>query len=493
MPSQSAEQLKRRLADTKQLAEQLKDPPQKSILCTYDDKKTYPKTPVANDKCQVQFLNEDSITAFKELKNQNYRPLLMNMANRFSIGGGCEEGKFAQEESLFYRSNYYQSLYNQGTQQGARYKYKQAIPHNAAYYTEGITVLCNEKNVVLQDNDRFKMDCLAIAGYDLGKYKYDDPPTDTYKSNGEEERKLFEAYQQDKQNILKNVAEATAFPNLKALFTAYTKNKIKLMLQVAAEKNHDSLVLGALSCGAFKLKVNINGTEYPTDKAWTVNCVADAYEQAFKEALEEGLLNKFKVISFAVFSEARDDVNVKKFQKLAPKLQQLINESQLVFTDQQDIIKKYNWTDFKDEQENFIFKGVITPEENKDFKSIGSIVNKNKQDEILINIKEDCLECPLGTDQKPKELQEQALIEVIKKIVDSDHKNPSDPLIFAINNAFTVECLSKIIELLLTKQLPVKFEVSKDNVPEISNILNEYNKNFENLAKSTAQSKQCKR
>jgi uncharacterized protein (TIGR02452 family) len=58
----------------------------------------------------VKVVNEDCLVLYQKLALEGHRPLLLNMANRDSPGGGYRKGDRAQEENLFRRSNYYQSL-----------------------------------------------------------------------------------------------------------------------------------------------------------------------------------------------------------------------------------------------------------------------------------------------------------------------------------------------------------------------------------------------
>ena len=305
--------------ETKKIADRCVSPPSKSTLerssdfrsCDVGDKvtSTIPTIP------RIKFLAADSIVAASEIMQitADGNPLIMNLANRFHVGGGCENGAVAQEESLFYRTNYYKSLYDPNIARtrpdGRSFHYNNPIPHDAAYYTKDITVLRDQEYNQLHQSQQFHINCVAIAGYNLGKYTHHN-----YINNslplpvGEEEKALFNAYKQDVSNN-----EARTFPRLQAKFIELTKQKIKLMLQIAATKGHNSLVLGAISCGAFRLQNNKN-------PAWTANCVAEAYTQAFSEAQFEGLLGKFTNITFAVLNQKNTDtdkINVDVFKKLA--------------------------------------------------------------------------------------------------------------------------------------------------------------------------------
>lgn len=80
-----------------------------------DDKTLIPQSvenPNLTEKPNIVFLNLDAIEAAKWSTTNGYnRTLVIDLANRKVIGGGWELGAKAQEESLFYRTNLFVSLY----------------------------------------------------------------------------------------------------------------------------------------------------------------------------------------------------------------------------------------------------------------------------------------------------------------------------------------------------------------------------------------------
>ena len=56
-------------------------------------------------------VNEDCIEVARKLVQDGYSPIMLNMANRHTPGGGVINGARAQEESLFRQSNLCVSLY----------------------------------------------------------------------------------------------------------------------------------------------------------------------------------------------------------------------------------------------------------------------------------------------------------------------------------------------------------------------------------------------
>ncbi|CAF3890637.1 unnamed protein product, partial [Rotaria magnacalcarata] len=69
-----------------------------------------PETVPPYKSTRVEVLNEDCLLVYERLTKSGQRPLLLNMANATSPGGGYRKGDGAQEENLFRRSDYCRSL-----------------------------------------------------------------------------------------------------------------------------------------------------------------------------------------------------------------------------------------------------------------------------------------------------------------------------------------------------------------------------------------------
>ncbi|CAF1357620.1 unnamed protein product [Adineta steineri] len=185
----------------------------------------------------VRVLNEDCLISYNTLASSGMKPLLLNMANATTPGGGYRKGDGAQEENLFRRSNYYMSLdYNMDTEQDQSIKNKrsycsstgQIIPMNTqeslypiddygAIYTSGMIVLRSTEDQGYPYLQRPLYDVCAIA---VAAYR--DPP------------------------IHKNE------PRLTTKYDVKTRKKIETLFAIAFKNGHDSLVLSALGCGAFR-------------------------------------------------------------------------------------------------------------------------------------------------------------------------------------------------------------------------------------------------
>ena len=66
---------------------------------------------VAAETSVCDAVNDDCIEVARKLVEEGYRPIMLNMANRHTPGGGVINGARAQEESLFRQSNLCVSLY----------------------------------------------------------------------------------------------------------------------------------------------------------------------------------------------------------------------------------------------------------------------------------------------------------------------------------------------------------------------------------------------
>ncbi len=176
-------------------------------------------------------LNVDCILATRDLVEQGYNPALLNMASLYHPGGGVLTGSSAQEEDLCRRSNLVISLY-QFSLPGGRYgdladmvrvkRRSERYPMDNTYggiYSPDITFFrgTRDEGYVLLD-EPFKAAVISVASLNYnpkhGHNQLDDG----------------------------NIPESDK-PIL--------KEKIRTILRIGALKKHDSLVLGALGCGAF--------------------------------------------------------------------------------------------------------------------------------------------------------------------------------------------------------------------------------------------------
>ena len=225
---------------------------------------------------QISVLNVDCIIATRDLVEQGYNPAMLNMASLYHPGGGVLQGSSAQEEDLCRRSTLAISLY-QFSLPGGRYgdladmvsvkRRAERYPMDNTYggiYSPDITFFrgTRDEGYVLLD-EPFKAAVISVASLN-----YNPKHGHNQLDNG-------------------NIPEADK-PVL--------KEKIRTILRIGALKKHDSLVLGALGCGAFCTP--------PAQMARLFHEVLD--EQEF-----QGL---FKLIVFAIIDSSSSN-NYKPFLK----------------------------------------------------------------------------------------------------------------------------------------------------------------------------------
>lgn len=179
----------------------------------------------------VQVLNVDCILAAGELVAGGMNPALLNMASLYHPGGGVLEGSSAQEEDLCRRSTLAVSLY-QFSLPGGRYgdlaqlagveRRQERYPMDNSYggiYSPGITFIrgTRDQGYILLDNP-FRAAVISVASLNFNP----------------------------KHGHSKLVDGQISEPDRLTI-----REKIRTILRIGALTGHDSLVLGALGCGAF--------------------------------------------------------------------------------------------------------------------------------------------------------------------------------------------------------------------------------------------------
>lgn len=228
--------------------------------------------PQKQTKIVVQ--NTDSFALAQTVaQSPDATPLVLNMANKLSIGGGVVHGSVAQEEDLCRCSTLYAALevlgeeVTHGKHKG-RLHYKHTIPEFGSYYVKDVAVFkSSDGDATATLRQPFETDVICIAGYDLGKPQYLESSLKPY------------------------VGDDTA---LLREFKSKTKIKIRHLFDVARLNDRRDLILGALSCGAFSLR------SAPEATTWAV-------AEAFQEVIyDEGYDQHFDSINFAVLSRGKN-------------------------------------------------------------------------------------------------------------------------------------------------------------------------------------------
>lgn len=154
----------------------------------------------------IVVVNADTLTTAIDLKLTGLDPLVLNMASSYCPGGGVAKGCRAQEEVLFRRTNYFLCT------NGKLYP----IKDDEFITTDGVTVIKDENYNVLREYK--ELDFIAIAAPRKPPTAWDDEGELVYMDK--EDRDLM-------------------------------SSKIDSIFRYAVYQGKDSLVLGALGCGAY--------------------------------------------------------------------------------------------------------------------------------------------------------------------------------------------------------------------------------------------------
>lgn len=176
--------------------------------------------PAGEEPTVVEVVDMDCLYAAMQLLEQGFHPAVLNMASRRNPGGGVATGAGAQEETLFRRTNLFRSLYQYApyaVQYGispSRFQYP--LERNfGGIYTPGAVCFreTEQKGYALMD-EPFTVSFISVAGL--------------------------------------NRPDLTPEGMIADHHVEAVKNKIRTIFRIGLLHGHDSLVLGALGCGAFR-------------------------------------------------------------------------------------------------------------------------------------------------------------------------------------------------------------------------------------------------
>lgn len=222
--------------------------------CFYDSPLDASSRPSSDYETVFTVENADCLTVAKGLKDRGYNIAVLNMASRQNPGGGVLNGAGAQEENLFRRTNLFLSMF-----QFARYANQYGLDmHRKQYpldrnfggiYTSDATVFRGEekKGYPLLGDDSFRVSFIAVSGINRPALK-------------------------DATHLADNMVDGT-------------KNKMRTILRIGLLHGHDSLVLGAMGCGAF-----CNPPSH----------IARLFHDVFEEP---EFKNKYRLVCFAILDD----------------------------------------------------------------------------------------------------------------------------------------------------------------------------------------------
>lgn len=186
----------------------------------YDHELSKASKPENDVQTIVEVQDIDCLYEGAQLKEQGYNPAVLNMASRRNPGGGVVTGAGAQEETLFRRTNLFRSLYQfapYAEQYGIRrsqHQYPLDRNYGGVYTPDAIYFRESEQKGYALLEEPVSLSFITVAGM--------------------------------------NRPDLTADGMIADHHVGPIKNKIRTIFRMGLEHGHDSLVLGALGCGAFR-------------------------------------------------------------------------------------------------------------------------------------------------------------------------------------------------------------------------------------------------
>jgi uncharacterized protein (TIGR02452 family) len=276
----------------------------KRVLCTVDQLKEsavgtrmYSNSPApyvrsVEHTTELTVVNRDCIEAAVELINLGYNPIVLNNASFKRPGGGYMEGAGAQEENIFRRSTYMHALADPHKFDTNR-SFKYPIPEFGGIYSPNVVVFRSSEATGYDYLEHpISLSFVAVAAYVRPQLQLID-----------KKKKIY--FMTDK-------------------FAEKIKEKIRVILRIALENNHDSIVLGAFGCGAF-----MNSPDH----------MSLLFDQVLFE--EEEFIGSFKHICFAIIDDKRRKMhnpngNYLPFAAVMKKRQLLLNSTDEEIEDEGD-------------------------------------------------------------------------------------------------------------------------------------------------------------
>ncbi len=216
------------------------------------------------NRCPVKVYNQDTFDCAYGLKQKGHKVAVLNMANPTHVGGGWKNGARAQEEELFRRSNLHKALdgnQNLIGQMGGKY----LIKTNQAVYSPEVQVFrrSGRYQKPYQEHTPFDVDVISAAAPKKGTPYYPQDPN---------------KYDRVMTELIENV------------------------LDTAIANGEDSIVLGAIGCGAF---------------GHDSQRVANIFQ---KVLLNDYYRKNFKEIAFAVINDHNSSTNYNVFNNTLSNL-----------------------------------------------------------------------------------------------------------------------------------------------------------------------------
>lgn len=238
----------------------------------YHDELPIQDTPAVAGGSRIMVEKNDCLMTAQRLVQEGYNPALLNFASAGYPGGDVETGARAQEETICRRSTLTRSIYTFDASFASKYGYNHSPGNNyplgnldfSAIYSPAVTVFKEGLECTLMENP-YQVAVITCAALNL---------------NGRYALKL------------------TPDGHLPQRAKEITANKVRTIFRIALMHGHDSLVLGAFGCGAFK--------NPPAEIA-----------KLFHEVMEEPeFKNKYRLITFSIIDDHNsNNRNLRAFEE----------------------------------------------------------------------------------------------------------------------------------------------------------------------------------
>lgn len=243
------------------------DDPMLEGTTVYSEQFRLGKGPIAAAGTETRVVNEDCLKLAKKMIDEGLNPAVLNLADCYTACGWYPRGSSAQEESISRVTTLSRSLYQYYTEnqaqavnvpfKGRRYPMDY---HFGGIYSPGVTVFRDGADNFRLKENLYKVSIISVAALNF-RDREDHPARDCqYRA-----------------------ADGGFTPEGLTIM----KDKIRTIYRIALVNGHDSIVLGAFGCGAFRLR-------------------SDLVAKLFHDILEEDeFFGRFKDVRFAILEHGK--------------------------------------------------------------------------------------------------------------------------------------------------------------------------------------------
>lgn len=223
--------------------------------------------PIAAAGTETSVMNEDCLKVAHQMQEEGLNPAVLNLADCYTACGWYPRGSRAQEESICRVTTLSRSLYQYYTENMARavnisFKGK-GYPmdyHFGGIYSPEVTVFRDSTDHFRLMEEPYKVSVISVAALNFRERDGKPARDGQYRS-----------------------ADGGFTPEGLAIM----QDKIRTIYRIALFNGHDSIVLGAFGCGAFRLR-------------------SDLVAQLFHDILEEDeFFGRFKDVRFAILEHGK--------------------------------------------------------------------------------------------------------------------------------------------------------------------------------------------